>query len=265
MLEHHPKITSLRVAREVEPSRQVAQFLKRVTAISVDEAGYSAAAMHRISPVESLDGPIDDDASYERLGIPKVHVYPENGLRLTLFERHAPASIGLGSAFAKGLARVSSPYRDTGRQPRHNPDDDSMALPERFENPVHVRLKQAGLPLDIPETQHIKVRFESVQQVLNPMYEERGREYALVPECSAPETELLYSQATIITEAFASLGYGDDIVYPEMRSALNVPFMRVPSDVAPSARHQLLQRVQRECLPFSPYLGEIDWGSSSKS
>ncbi len=251
--------SSLIIGREVERTDKLDNLLVKISAIAIEETGYSRSAYLRSKRQNR-----DDETEYEVLGIPGVHVFAAEDLCVPLFERHAPIAMGLSPLYARVVARLSSPYRDEQRPSRREIDADSppVRLPS---NPLHTKLRQAALPLDIPNPQKLTVEWTGVQQMSDVRESGKNYHFSFIPECPSSDASLLSDEASIIAGAISKMeDIGHEVLYPGHASNVQLCFMEVPKDVYPESLGRMIVRIQEECLPVSTVLGPINWGMKSR-
>ena len=166
--------------------------------------------------------------------------------------------MNLGPTYAQAHAAVSAPYTET-RPRRQRFTEETEHVRTLWENPVQLMLRQVGLSLDIPEQDHIKVQYTGLQENLVPGSE--SREYALTPKCASRTTDLLNGQSRQLFLAYHDVPDGDDVVYPAPPTVINLPILSMPWDVDVESRHNLLDRVQSECLkrPLVVPMGKVNF------
>jgi hypothetical protein len=260
-------VNSLVASRPIEPSRRVAEFLAKVTEISVDEIGARAAAFHRI-PQSGVAG--EDDDTFNAVPIPIAEVYSTRELQLPLFERYAPVSLNLGGLFASVQTRLSTPYQEPSRM-RETEREESEDPPELIPDPVfshyYKLMLKAGFSRDIPDISRIPIQFDRIVPIIGMGQGDDTLEYGLAPVNLLPQTDLLVAHARIISDTIQRFIRGAKILYPASHTSLALPLVYMPAYVPLESRQNFVGRVQSECLsvPLRAMLGDINWSTNTRS
>jgi hypothetical protein len=247
-----PRFSTLRVSRPAEETERLIKFLKKVETMEPDY--FLPGDSTLINERETLEQQLAPGHGRRKKGvnISATRVYKPHEIELSLFERRAPVTLGLSRLFSRA--------RDWAIAPMHqSPKEPGNAKRLKVFNPMFEELNEAVERYEIDDPDNIGIVAVGIIKSPGSDADHRGEEYGLVMEPSALETQYLNTEAGIVYRAFKSLKNSNRVMYPETRSPLYLPFLRLPDDADPLVTRDFLAAITDDCLSVELTLGRRDW------
>ncbi|MEO5628058.1 MAG: hypothetical protein ABIQ89_04210 [Candidatus Saccharimonadales bacterium] len=198
--------------------------------------------------INGFDTPNDETGEYpeilkiEGIGTPRLQVYNEDDLRLTLLHRRLPLDLN-GTSQLRTAGRKLTRVDEDGSKSK----DRTTALQDI--------LARIGYQYDVPRQDEVPIKFTGYTINPDPDFANKGMELALVP---SPADMVTHMNVAHMYECYRGLGrISRKAVYPnDGAKPLNVPFLRLPKDSLPEELERFM-KVLDDQLPIRGVMGEI--------
>jgi hypothetical protein len=249
------KFSTLRVTRPAIVTDQLIKFLKRIETVVIDLYGPDDSTL--VYERETREQQLEPGKGRGKRGvhISDAQVYASNAIKLSLFERRAPVTSGLTRSFSRAKDYAINPVHQGPKEP-------GGAKSHKVRNPFFDELLKAAYRYEIEDPNELTVNGVGIVEALNPDYDHRGPEFGLIMDASDAETQYLNAEAGIVYQAIKRLKNSKRVMYPTSRSALYVPFVRLPYDADPRITAEFVGTIQDDYLPIELTLGAQDWGGN---
>jgi hypothetical protein len=248
----------VRAVREIILDDPLDDFLTDAAKIAGDIFGIKRSRIVKRPVTMHRELEPDYMPTYDGIGVPNVHMFASNSLRVTLFERRAAASEQINEVLKAASSRLtaarvrSSRIRHTisgRRQETYRPNDLTVAL-----NEAEAESGLAG--------QDLVVKAKAVVDATPAYGPYRGTEYALSLDGDELAGQLLKRQAQIIHDQARKIVAGrpllrDDLGFEPDRDPLHVPFVHVPN--GSPADHELFIDALNENMPLALQVQPLQW------
>lgn len=206
-------------------------------------AGYDEDAL--INGLDTLGAEADEYPEIlkiEGIGTPRLEVYNEDDLRLTLLHRRLPLDLN-----------GTSQLRTAGRKLARMEETHSRAK-DRTSH-MHDVLSRIGYQYDVPQQEEVPILFTGYALNPDPDFADKGFELALIP---SPADMVTHMNVAHIYACYAGLArISRKAAYPNSGAVpLNVPFARLPMDGTPEELERFM-KVLDDLLPVRGVMGEI--------
>ena len=247
--------SSFQVVRPVHRTPEVERILRHVVEYATEMMDASEVVPHIVKPFGTEGDVRRNRVRY--VPVLPIDVYGIDQLVVPIYEREAPPSQNFGHTFGRVMDRISRPTVDTRpTRKRLEADDDTQYRPQ--ENPIRGAFRVAAHSHDILDSRSLRVRFEGIQELVRTSSSDT-REYGFSLRHPSAEADLLADERRVITTQLERMAIGDDVLTPDGRTTLTMPFAQIPHSIPDDHRHAFLERVAMHSSRFMAELGEITY------
>jgi hypothetical protein len=233
--------SSLRVFRKVIVTPQSERFINKVTNKAAEFFKFKATLVYNEETLEQQLAP-GHGRSVRPVKIAALQVYPDADLELTLFERHAPVSEGMGRLYDRAKVRVSAPSYQSRVKQR------STTEHRIFQNPMFAQLQAAAKEFGITDLNELSVGVSSLVKLSDDRQDGKGDEYGLVLNPELRETAYINREAEVVYGAIRRLAIGKKIVGGIDPASAVLPLLRTPADADPWVVKEFIECIETDYL-----------------